>query len=135
MLLREVESIFVGGVEHVSEQQFCHDHVAAADHAGQIEVNLILELGFSEQQLEDMLDLRLLPGQILNNALNRDLAPPELLALKAIVEQDGVALLAGFGEMVLPSLGLEAGPLDHLLHVPRAAVVVGHVAHDGEQLL
>jgi hypothetical protein len=98
-------------------------------------IDLVLELSISEKQFEYVLDLGLLPGQILNDPLHRNLPPPNLLPLEAIVQEDGVALLAGFGEVLLLGLGLKASALDHLLDVPRRAVVVDHVVDDGEQLL
>jgi hypothetical protein len=135
VLLRDVERVAVGRVDHLSQEMLGHGVVTAADYTGYVSVDLVLQLAVTvEQLLEDVYRLGLLTGQVLYDALYADLLPPQLLSLKGVVQQYGVALLASLRQALLLRLGLEPMTLYHFVHVPRRTVVVDHVVDNGEQL-
>ena len=82
-----------------------------------------------------MFDLGLLSWQILDDSLNRDLFPPNLLPLKTVMQQNVVTLLASFRKMFFFSLNFKTIPLDRLLHIPRRPIVLYDVIDDRKQLL
>lgn len=51
------------------------------------------------------------------------------------MKENGVALLASFGETFLFGFGLETMSFDHVVCPPGGTVIVAHPIDDGEQLL
>jgi hypothetical protein len=88
-----------------------------------------------EQLLDDVVGFLLVSGQVLDDPLDGDLLPPKLLLLEAVMQEDGVSLLAGLGEELLFGLGLEPESLDALVDLPGGLVEVLDLCDDGEEVL
>ena len=65
----------------------------------------------------------MLPGQILNNSLDSNLLPPNLLLLETIMKQSSVPFLASFRQKLFLSFGLKSISLNHVLNFPRRSMV------------